>query len=478
LLNRSVTVGRCLLVCGIIIGLLGSSPVAAQQDEAAWSSPELIAQTTGNLSVSSMALVADRAGNLHLFFPHQPDETFSAGIDYLYWDGADWSQPVSVLVNEDGSDAAHPRAAIDSRQVVHLIWYGGNNGLRYASAPVTAAASPHAWSRPEIVARALPEADIVASPDDLLYVAYADAMAMESIFLIRSPDGGETWFTPLRVASSDRAEIALNQVRLAADGGGRLHVTWTEYQLPDGWPPTGAFYARSVAGGQSWELPLRVADEDHGHIGLAAVGDRVHLVWRSRIGGDGTFHQWSADAGATWSTPDKFEDRGGFSGLPSFAADSAGALHYVIGAGFVATWQDGALGPYVDVASEELRTGLNQGEGWTNPERAVMAITTGNRLHVVFETGAQKLWHTTRLVEAPAVPGEALPTPVATPTSVPQEPGETAQPEPAPTATRAVLLGPFSSTRSEPLPAVVFGVAGSAALVLVVVVWQITRRRG
>jgi hypothetical protein len=40
------------------------------------------------------------------------------------------------------------------------------------------------------------------------------------------------------------------------------------------------------------------------------------------------------------------------------------------------------------------------------------------------------------------------------------------------------LPGPFSSANAEPLPAAVVGVAGSAALVLLVFVWQITRKRG
>jgi hypothetical protein len=471
-------VGKCLLVCGILVALLGSSPVAAQQDEAAWSPPALIAQTTGNLSVFAMALVADRAGGLHLFYPHRPDESSSYGIDYVHWNGSEWSQPVSVLVNPDGSDVGHVRAAVDTRQVIHLVWGGGVYRLYYASAPAALAGSVQAWTEPRAVATAITEAAIVAGPNGTLTVAYADDPDLGRVSLIRSEDGGTTWSSPVPVAFTAPGTVP-GEVSLAVDGAGRFHVTWTEHTLPSGSPLTGVFYTRSLDGGLSWESPLQVDGERHGQLGVAAVGDdQIHLMWRSNVGGDGTFHQWSGDGGETWSPPDVHDDRGGMSGLPSFAVDSAGALHYVIGPAFVATWQDGTLGPYVDVAGEELRTGLNQGERWTNPERAVIGITSGNRLHVVFETGAQKLWHTTRLVEAPAVPAVALPTPAATPTSLPPEPEGTARPAPTPTATRAVLPGPFSSANAEPLPAAVVGVAGSAALVLLVFVWQITRKRG
>jgi hypothetical protein len=424
-----------------------------------------------------MALVADRAGGLHLFYPHQPDESSSYGIDYVHWNGSEWSQPVSVLVNPDGSDASHVRAAVDAGQVIHLVWAGGLYRLYYASVPAALAGSVQAWSKPEAIATAITEATIVAGSDGALTVAYADDPDLGRVSLIRSEDGGTTWSSPVPVAFTAPGTVP-GEVSLAVDGAGRFHVTWTEHTLPSGSPLTGVFYTRSLDGGLNWESPLLVDGERHGEIGVAAVGDdQVHLVWRSNIGGDGTFHQWSGDGGETWSLPDVYDDRGGMSGLPSFAMDSAGALHYVIGPGFVATWRDGTLGPYVGVAGEELRTGLNQGERWTYPERAVIAITTGNRLHVVFETGFEKLWHTTRLVEAPMLPTVALPTPAATPTSLPREPEPSTQPKPTPTATRAVLSGPFSSASPEPLPAVVVGVAGSAALVLVVVVWQITRRR-
>ncbi len=130
------------------------------------------------------------------------------------------------------------------------------------------------------------------------------------------------------------------------DGAGRLHAVWTEYQLPGGWPPTGVYYSRSTDGGVTWSAARQMAPEWHAQIGVTTVGnDAVHLVWRSTVGRDGTFHQVSLDGGDTWAAPDRNDDLGGISGLPSFAVDTAGTLHYLIGRVFYANWAKGSAEP-------------------------------------------------------------------------------------------------------------------------------------
>jgi hypothetical protein len=282
------------------------------------------------------------------------------------------------------------------------------------------AASPRAWSEPGILATFLGEPDITISNSGEIYVAYLDA-GSNSIAVVASNDGGLTWSAPFRVASSSFGSLSID-VRIAVDTTERLHIAWTEAELPDGWPPTGAFYAQSLDGGLTWSQPLQVTGPGHGQIGVTAIGDnQVHLVWRSSIGGDGTFHQWSQDGGVTWSTPHQYSDRGGFSGLPSFAVDSTGTLYYAIGPAYVASWSEGDQGDYVDVATAQVRSQYRKSSG----EMAVLAITSGNVVHVVFETDFRYLWHTWRRLDIPPLP-TVTPHPVAgsspqtelTPTSV------------------------------------------------------------
>lgn len=400
-----------------------------------------------------MAVVADQAGGLHLFFPHRPETAAAYGIDYLHWDGESWLGPNSIFVNADGSNVGHVRAAIDSEQVIHLIWGGGRNQLYYASAPAADAASALSWSQPAPLGAAITEAGIAVAPDGTLVVAFSNADAMGTVSVTTSFDGGLTWSTPAPAALTADG-IAPDAVSVAVDDGGGLHLTWTGATLPSGEPLVGVFYARSLDSGMTWSEPLQVDDERHGEIRAGAVGENeIHLVWRSNIGGDGTFHQWSADGGDTWSAINQHDDRGGMSGLPSFAVDSAGALHYVIGPGYVATFRDGSLGPYIDVVGGGLRDEASQDPRKSPGERAVMTIATGNQLHVVFETNFNKLWHTYRQLDVPEIPPLPLPEPqgmlaaaVPTQEAPPQATAVPEQAAPSAAAERPAL----DSSRNQP----------------------------
>lgn len=462
-----------LLLLGFVIAI----PAGAQDWGRDWSSPEVMVDPAGTVAVSSMDLVADQAGQLHLFYPHQPEESVAYAIEHVRWDGTQWTAPVNVMVNPDGSNVAHIRATIDGQQTIHLVWGGGLNKLWYANAPAALAATAHGWSRPQTIATAHTEAGLAVAPNGTLYVAYALAPSSSNVAIVSSADGGTTWSAVANVAVTAPGTTP-GEVDLAIDGAGRLHVTWTEHTLPDGVPLTGVFYSRSLDGGVTWQTPLQVAGERHGELGVGTVkDDQVHLVWRSNIGGDGTFHQWSADGGETWSVPDRFADRGGMSGMPSFAVDSAGALHYVIGPAKVATWQAGRLGAHVDVAREP-RLRAEQGQERSPPERAVLAITGGNQLHVVFETGFERLWHTTRLLEVPAIATAPLPTVDQNPTpTLTRVANQVAATLGTPSLSDDLQSRPKSGGWASPLSSVILAATASMAVVLAVGVWRLSRRR-
>ncbi|MFC2023726.1 sialidase family protein [Chloroflexota bacterium] len=458
----------------IVASLFLPALVKGQEDDSGWSAPELVVYTTGRLTESAMALVADSAGGLHLFFPHKLDETSLISVDYVSWDGSAWSQPVDVLVTGQSGGAPLVRAAIDSRQVIHLLWFDSGSTLMHASAEAAQVGSPRAWSSPHKLAKRLLSGDIAVGPDDTLYVVYGDPSLTDTVSLVTSTDGGANWSEPRPVASSGSGEVGIGEISADVDEAGRLHMVWGEYELPDGWPPAGVFYARSNTETGESPILLQIAGEGYGEAGVVTVGeDEVHLVWSSTVTGDGAYHSRSLDGGESWAAPDIYERGSGFSGQPSFAIDSAGALHYILGGARTASWQDGVLSPYVHVAGEDLATGTNQAEGWSPPERAEMTITTGNRLHVVFETGFQKLWHTSKTLDAPPLPTVELPE--STVTSTPQP--VTPQPEVtvAPDATRVVVTAPLggsSPSTDAPLRAVIAGVVAAGVVVFAALAWN------
>lgn len=455
------------------VSLVGSA--MAQTPGGGWSPPVPIARTEGQLALST--LVSDGAGRLHLFYTDRPSENLPGAINYMRWDDSGWSRPLDVIVDPGTADPNGPRVAIDSQQNVHVIWGGASHSLRYASAPLAEAGSARAWSTPETLVQSLPAShDIIATSDGALHVAYSSSSEQNTVSMITSTDLGQTWGAPATIAEI-ATSVNASDVRLAMDGAGRFHAVWTEYQLPSGWPPTGVYYSRSTDGGVTWSAARQVAPEGHAQIGVTTVGnDAVHLVWRSTIGGDGTFHQVSLDGGDTWAAPDRNDDSGGLSGLPSFAVDTAGTLHYLIGPVFYANWAAGSVSPYQDVATEPVRTQATKSNG----EQGILAITSGNRLHVIFELDFTSAWYTSKLLDVPPAPTPASqpsfpPTASAEPAASTAQPAATIVQEPPRPTTEPLIDGSQQSSGSTTL-SFVAGVLPAVILVVIVVGVRLGRR--
>lgn len=472
------------LLVGAILGMMTLNTATAQSPTTSWSKPISIARTEGQLSLYTF--VADNSGHVSLFYVDQPNESLPGAITYLRWDDSGWSQPMEIIVDTETDYPGQPRATIDSEQNVHLIWGGANESLRYAHAPLPEAGTAKGWSRPETLVQSLPSShDIFAAPNDMLYVVYADVLDLNGaipdetdqngVYIISSIDFGRTWSAPTLIAESAPGATA-SDVRLTMDSADRLHAVWTEYTLPDGWPPIGAFYTRSTDGGVSWDTVQQIAPEQHGQIGVSTVGDdTVHLVWRSTVGGDGTFHQVSTDGGTSWANPDRTDDGGGFSGLPSFAADSIDRLHYVIGPVRYAMWDGTQLSEYLDVATQEVRASVSLSDG----EQALLALTSGNRVHVVFETGFQTIWYTSLGLDVPILP-TASPSPMR---AIGPEPSPTiterfavAADKPTPFAEHQPMSDSSSPDRMSQSAGILWGVLPALAVIVMVVVAALVRR--
>jgi len=381
-----------------------------------WTSPVVI--TSSQQKLFSPNLISDDFGNLHLFYTNQDDLTAPASINYIKWDGLNWSYPIDIILDSSANFPQLARAAIDHNQMIHLVWYGDANQIRYAKSPLINAQNAQFWSEPTTIATAMPGQDITISEDGTIYVAYADWPEMGTISIISSANNGENWSSPI-IAAIGLPNCTPADIRMAIDKSGRFHLVWTEYSLSQGNPAQGAFYAQSSDGRQTWTAPWKLSPERHGQPGVATLGaNEVHLVWRSNIGGDGTFHQRSVDGGLTWFSPDQYMDGGGFSGPPSFAIDSSNRLHYVIGNVYYAMWDGDQLIGYLDLATQAVRDQA----AISNGEEAVIASTLGNQLHVVFETDFNRLWYTTKQLNTLAIPTsttEILQNQEATPVSLP-----------------------------------------------------------
>jgi hypothetical protein len=373
----------------------------------------VVFSTTGRAALP--VLTADVQGDVHLFFAFRaPGGTRGQpprALMYARLHGASWSDPVEVLATPKGGALNFPAATSDGRGLLHVLWQGGPlNRIYYSCAAVAEAASPNRWSTP----RPLSEggafggglrSDIVPGPDDSLHVLYASLGG--NVYYRRSTDAGNRWSEPVRVSQVGTSE-ATDYPRVAADASGRLHATWTQFRLPDGWPPTGGFYSQSVDGGQTWSAPLQVAGENYGTVNIAAVGaDRVHLVWNATVSIGDRLDQWSSDGGRTWTAPQRItrEIKGGFTGYPAMAVDAAGTLH-------LATALDGPAGKHGEVYYlmwrgsdwNEQRLISRGAVGKTAVDSPSMTVSGGNHLHVVYADDSERIWYTSRFTDAPSVP--------------------------------------------------------------------------
>jgi hypothetical protein len=353
-------------------------------------------------------------GDVHLFFVYRaPGGTAGQpprALMYARLHGSRWSEPVEILATPKGGSLNFPAATSDGRGLLHVLWQGTPlNRISYSCAAVAEAASPNRWSTPRPLSEGEAfkgglRSDIVTAPDDSLHVLYASQGG--NVYYRRSTDAGNRWSDPVRVSEVGASE-ASDYPRMAVDESGRLHATWTQFRLPNGWPPTGAFYSQSVDAGQTWSSPLQVAGENYGTVNVVSVGaDRVHLVWNAVVSIGDRLHQWSSDGGNSWSVVRRItrEPKGGFTGYPAMAVDAAGTLH-------LATGLDGAVGKPGGIYYLAWR-----GRCWTDPslisnaavgktvvDSPSMAVSGGNHLHVVYVDDSQRIWYTSRITAAPSV---------------------------------------------------------------------------
>jgi hypothetical protein len=468
---RLIAIAGFAILCIWVVPQL--RPTYAQTDALGWTSPELLFEGPG--VISTPLVLADQAGGIHVFWSYDEPglavgtaSVKSRAIYYSRWDGKEWSTANDILVASEASAAS---GAIDSSGYLHLTWGGPNNQLYYSRASVLEATSARAWTSVVLADQASMHSQILADAAGRLHVVYSGS-GPSGPFYMTSADGGNHWSTAVNIAPTSTPTTTADVARLAIGPGGDLHVVWTEYQSPTGWPPAGLFYSHSSDNGRTWSTPSKIAGEGYNQINVAvAPNGNVHLAWNGIAGVGGRYHRWSADAGQTWSQITKLATPGigGSEGPPQLIFDSAGNLHLL-------TTDDGCVW-----------YNLWQDQAWTTPvclskaahiEFPSLAVSGGNQLHAVFwhDLGSVwRLWHSASQAAAPSVPPVPFPSP--TPLS-----GSTAGPDATgsaspPGATATVNLGVAGEERQSESPgtAIFIATVPVALMTAVVVCFRVIR---
>lgn len=410
-----------LVVGSLLVGLsVELRPATARASTNAWSVPKLLYQTSH--AVGEPAVVTDRTGAVHVFWVTRlsavkyGEET--ARIYYTRSRGSSWSTPTDVIAM---SGASAPSAAVDRQGLITLVWHGVSGDSFRSQARVERATAAASWDAPVNIGPTNNSSDVIADSRGGLHLVYVGPGG-SGVFYQSSDDNGQTWSFPVNVSSAG-PDAAAEYARMAVAPDGTIHVVWTEFQLPNGWPPLGVYYARSTDGGTTWSPALQIAERGFTQ-GNVTAGPRgvVYIAWNGMSGVQGRYSRQSLDGGITWSAPSLLKppmtstnDIGGSTGPPGLVVDSAGHAHVLF------------------VQDNRVWYSAWHGSGWTIPqyvpsgdeaglpaesqpisgqvrhiEQAVMALGLGDQLHVVFwdVRPAKKVtyvWYTAKSVDAPRV---------------------------------------------------------------------------
>src|SRR5215218_5100062 len=279
-----------------------------------------------------------------------------------------------------------PGGGIDGR--LYVTAGGAPSELRDSLGPI----EPHGEAPPKLA----------YAPDGSLYALYAVAKVvpgrrfpMSSLRLAKSADDGQTWTSPVTIAS-DSAFGARNFHALHAGSDGALYVAWLE--ASQGKSKT--FLTRSTDAGTTWSTPA-LADTAQScpccRTAIATARDgTLYLAWRTVLPGNvrDVVVARSTDHGATWATPVRVhEDNWVFDGCPhagpSMQVDSSGMVH-------IAWWtgKQGAAGTWYarstdKAASFEAPVALGVGE-FSAPAHVQLALGPDRTVVAVWDDGTVK----------------------------------------------------------------------------------------
>lgn len=434
-----------LVTLFVALTLSGATALAAPdrqttpQRPGGWSDPELVYETSDE--IDQPTVLADPFGGTHIIWRQTARDAAAEAeplesIYYMTNREGQWTTGADVIAM---AVAAGPTGAVDPTGAFHILWLGPSRTLYYSTAPLSAATSATGWSLPQVVDVSNLHTHVVADRDGMIHIVYP-GLGSGGVFYTRYDPAQDVWSTPVNVSPTSSLRTSSDYARLAIGADQSLHVVWSEFRMPDGWPPTGVYYAQSIDGGATWTEPQEMAGEGYDQINIAADGEQVHTAWNGMVGLGGRFHSWSGDGGRSWSTPVAVvpPGRGGTEGPPQLAIDNLGVAHLLTtfdGCAWHAAWS-------VEEGWSDLSCISGPRAMASNYiEQPALALANGHQLHAVFWDDRARLWHTSMDTGAPPVL-ETLPAPPQpTLVAVAELPAAATEPTAEPTATRPAWTG-------------------------------------
>lgn len=313
LFNRVVFL---LLICLSVAWQGGNGIIRAQSGNGEWVSPWNVSlsgtatEPTVVLSPTGEFYIfwQDRLGGYMLM--HQKENRWQAPQRVLV---PFTNPPFSPVVDTDDFGGFYkPLLRMDEGGRLHALWLDRDRQLNYSYVFVAELFEPEGWEEVAVLAGSVNGFDLVVGDNGRLHLAYvqagASAQFLPGVYYRQSADGSADWLEPRLIYQSNYFRpLAAGQanVRLGANDAGQVFLVWDNPLLES------VFLARSSDFGDSWQDPVIIdrrletdALESPGasRIQVLVDGEITHLVWYAghKPRTCTIYHQVSHDGGKSW----------------------------------------------------------------------------------------------------------------------------------------------------------------------------------
>src|SRR5579859_77207 len=301
-------------------GTTFSTPVNVSNDSSDSSSPQVVADSAGNVFV----VWESDTGALGILFSRSLDG------------GSTFAAPVMLSTNTGGSMA--PQLAVDLTGNISVAW---EDDILSSSDISFSRSQDHGatFSAPKSLSHNVGNSNSAMIAVDLsgnINVVWEnDSPGNFDIFYTRSTDGGQNFSALLNLSNSPGTA---RTAQIATDLGGNINVVWADNTPPAS--STDIFFSRSSNAGASFSLPQNVSNNAGFSTNPSLAvdsGGNINLAWEDTTPGNhDVFFSRSADSGVTFSPSQNLSNNAGLSSIPVLVADKKGNLDVV--------WQDSTGG--------------------------------------------------------------------------------------------------------------------------------------
>jgi hypothetical protein len=315
-----------------------SESIAYGQSNNEWMPPMRIPQYDDE--ARPPVLLADRNQTVHVLNLQPFEDGYDKAIFYRQWRlDSGWSDPIDVLLSPDTSEPRLRAAFLDHNDIIHLIFFSGNEqGARiyYSNSPAATANSARSWMQPQLIgeeAGPFAYADLSGDDQGNLYVTYSGRRDGFGLYTVYSRDGGESWSEPHTVFVTYSEYLFAIHVKSTVDAEGNLHIVWSTVG-PQGLGLE-VIYASYNSYHRLWSEPVTLAKRAENGYKADWPAITTHqnqlIVFYMDGNPPSQYMLRSFDGGKTWTPPVRPFTHTGEYEHAVFLEDGDGRLHIVLG---------------------------------------------------------------------------------------------------------------------------------------------------